>query len=594
MTSTQTDRANARGLPVPVALVLVSIAFSLAVGVWLGLAGLTTGVFALAVTAAQAAPALALLFVVNLVAGALLLLISAPIKRMRGDRRERLLIRGIATLNIWGGLVLAFLPLKGSEAFVRAGRLTTLELNVLGLAAILIGGCLAGWIVGGLASLVIGRARARLSPRSLGVLGVLCVLAALLTIVIGSSVRTSSISPIERSGEQGATHAPRVAIIGVDGCDWEKLGPLVEAGRLPNFERLMEEGCHGPLRSVPPLVSPRIWTSVATGKVAEKHGIFDFVNADGVPVNATMRTATPIWDIVSGYGEPVAVVGWYVTWPANDVNGLLLSDRVHSLLRGPVQIVQTLTGRPTNERLESFGDFTFDPAYKSYDQLELRYQQNRIVDEPLRWGYLRDAIYARLASALLPAYSPRLSAIYLRGVDFVQHFFWQYSDPVPFGGVSETDTEAYGNVIDNYYVYTDRLLGRLLATLGDDVNVLIVSDHGFQPRLDPDPGRPQLTGAHHIQGVFIAAGPEIGAIGRVEGATILDVTPTALAIMGLPVAEDMDGRVLSAIIRPECLDASPVTTTESYEDSRGVRESEIGSTMDESIREQLKSLGYIE
>ncbi len=222
-------------------------------------------------------------------------------------------------------------------------------------------------------------------------------------------------------------------IVGVDGCDWEMLGPLVEQGRLPAFASLMERGCYGPLRSVEPLISPCIWTTISTGKTLDKHGIPDFVNAQGAPVNATMVTATPVWDIASAYGLSVGVVGWYVTWPANRVNGYLVSDRMHSLLRGPTQALQSLSGRSTNERLAEFGRFTFDPGYKRLDHADPLYRENRIVDEPLRWGYLRDRIYGDIMVATARASRPTLGAVYYRGVDFVQHFFWRYADPAPFG-----------------------------------------------------------------------------------------------------------------------------------------------------------------
>ena len=79
-----------------------------------------------------------------------------------------------------------------------------------------------------------------------------------------------------------------------------------------------------------------------------------------------------------------------------------------------------------------------------------------------------------------------------------------------------------------------------------------------------------------------------------EGATILDIAPTALAVMGLPVGDDMDGRVLEEIIRDDHLERYPVSSIPSYESIVGKERGEIGSAMDESIREQLRSLGYIE
>jgi predicted AlkP superfamily phosphohydrolase/phosphomutase len=572
-------------------LVFSTIGFALAAGATLGITGLRTSGFALSLTPRQVVPILLAFLIVYGALAALILAFTTRARRraLKPHIGERAVFRTLLTVTLWVTLVLTFLPLKGSEAFVRAETLTTIQLNVIGLAVVLVVGLIAGWLLAWLLSALLALFR-RVVPagRRTGV-GVSFALLAVVVLVAGVQARTAA-----PAGAAGAGSGQRVAIIGVDGCDWDKLGPMVESGRLPNFKRLMDGGAYGPLMSEPPLVSPRIWTTISTGKVADKHGIIGFVNEGGVPVNASMRTAAPVWDIVSSFGLPVGVVGWYVTWPVEEVNGFLLSDRLHSLLRGPVQMLQSFKGRPTNERLETFGHFTFDAGYKRYAHDELRYQQNRIVDEPLRWGYLRDAIYSRMATTLTPSYRPALSAFYLRGVDFVQHFFWQYSDPEPFQGVTEEDIAAYGGVIDSYYVYTDRVLGRLLDALGDDVNVIIVSDHGFKARLDLDPNRPQLTGAHDVAGVIIAAGPAIRAAGSIHGATIFDVTPTALAVMGLPVAEDMDGRALVEFIREEHLAAYPLSSIPSYEPAVGRERGEIGSTMDDSIKEQLKSLGYIE
>ncbi len=575
-------------------LVLSSLAFALATGALLGVTGLSTSGFALTLVPRQVLPMLVAFAAAYAVAGGLVLLLTIPSRRRAGTPRasERAVFRAALTVTLWVALVLTFLPLKGSEAFVRADTLTTLQLNVIGLAAVLVVGLVAGWLLAWALVAALAFLRRRVPGRGVAVVGLACAAAALAVIFVGVQARTGGVTPGGASAEAGP--APRVAIIGVDGCDWEKLGPLVEAGRLPNFQRLMERGAYGPLWSDPPLISPRIWTTIATGKSADKHGIRDFVNEAGVPVNSTMRSAAPVWDIVSSFGLPVGVVGWYVTWPVEEVNGFLLSDRLHSLARGPVQVLQSLGGRPTNERLESFGAFTFDPGYKRYPNDELRYQQNRIVDEPLRWGYLRDAIYSRMSTSLIPSYEPVLSAVYLRGVDFVQHFFWKYADPEPFGGVPDEDVAAYGSVIDNYYVYTDKLLGRILDALGDDVNVMVVSDHGFKARLDPDPNRPQLTGTHDVAGVFIASGPAFAPVGLFEDATIFDITPTALAVMGLPVGEDMDGRALTGIIDERHLAAHPVSFIPSYEPAVGKERGEVGSTMDDAIKEQLRSLGYIE
>ncbi len=507
-------RADAQGaafaIPRPLpAVVLVAAAFALVAGAILGMAGLRTSGFALTLRGREILPIVVVLFCAHVVVGAAVVVVRLALFRGRARwlRIERRLVHANATVALWAVLIVMFLPLKGSEAFVRAGTLTTFQLNLIGLATVLVVGWLVGWLVSLVAAALLGALRKRLTAGGVKTVGAIAAALAVLAVTAGSFVRARGLSSLEGGGGRTAREIPRVAVIGVDGCDWGKLGPLVEAGRLPTFERLMDEGSYGPLLSIEPLVSPRIWTTIATGKTADKHGIEGFVNDRNVPVNATMWKATPIWDIVSGYGAPVGIVGWYVTWPVEPRNGFVISDRVHSLLRGPLQAAQSLGGAPTNDRLEAFGGFEFDPGYKRYPHSEKRYLQNRIVDEPLRWGYLRDLVYSEFAFALCPTYRPALTAVYFRGIDFVQHFFWKYADPEPFGGVTSGEEAAYGGVIGNYYEYTDRLLERLLEALGNDVSVILVSDHGFQPRLDPDPSRPELTGMHDLKGVFIASGP---------------------------------------------------------------------------------------
>ena len=580
--------------PVAVRMLLTSAAaFALAVGAYVGPAGAETSGFTLTVSAGDVLLLTAVLFVLYALWGLPFLLVRPLLKgRGRGeDSPQRRLIHGMATVTIWAFLVLTFLPLKGTETFVRAGALTTLQLNAIGLVAVLVAGFVGGLVVAAIAGSVLRVLRRRLTQGGMRALGIAVGAIAIAVATVGSASRSKPVALMTPRD----TNPPRVVLIGVDGCDWGKLEPLVEAGRVPTFERLMSGGCYGPLESLDVLVSPRIWTTIATGKTPEKHGIEDFVNADGIPVNSTMRTASPVWDVVSAHGLSVGVVGWYVTWPVERVNGFVISDRTHSLLRGPVQLLHSLTGSSTNERLETFGRFRYDPNYRSYPRSDKRYQLNRIVDEPLRWGYLRDLIYSQLGYRLYERYRPAFAATYFRGTDFVEHFFWKYSDPEPFGNVTNAELRAYGGVIDNYYEYQDAILERLLASLGDDVNIVIVSDHGFEPRLEPPEDRPQLTGQHRREAVFLASGPAFRSSGRFEGGTVFDVAPTLLAVMGLPVPDDMDGRVLTEILRDSHLERLPVVSVPSYETAlRHDRQAAVGSPMDESIREQLRSLGYIE
>jgi predicted AlkP superfamily phosphohydrolase/phosphomutase len=107
---------------------------------------------------------------------------------------------------------------------------------------------------------------------------------------------------------------PPIILIGVDGLEWNMILPLLKKEQLPNISRLMEKGYFGELETLRPTLSPVIWTSVATGKIREKHGIRGFVRRlpDGKVTlfNNSNRKVKAIWNILSYYGKKVHTIGW--------------------------------------------------------------------------------------------------------------------------------------------------------------------------------------------------------------------------------------------------------------------------------------------
>jgi arylsulfatase A-like enzyme len=161
--------------------------------------------------------------------------------------------------------------------------------------------------------------------------------------------------------------------------------------------------------------------------------------------------------------------------------------------------------------------------------------------------------------------------------------------------------EAYASVLEAVYIHEDRRLGRFLQRAGPDTVVIVVSDHGFQFRnygfyhyaLGPPGARaPGSVETLAPPGVVFLWGPPIRAGVKLDNAGVFDVTPTALYLMGLPVGEDMDGRVLVEAISPEVLAARPVEWTPTHDTgTRGGDPRE--SPVDEEILKELETLGYV-
>lgn len=102
-----------------------------------------------------------------------------------------------------------------------------------------------------------------------------------------------------------------------------------------------------------------------------------------------------------------------------------------------------------------------------------------------------------------------------------------------------------------------------------------------------------MSGVHAPEGMFVLHGPDIQSDIRMDPISFYDIAPTVLALMGLPVARDMKGRVIKEAIKDGFLEEQPITEIETYEEAKESAES-VPEEMDyEKIEERLKSLGYL-
>jgi arylsulfatase A-like enzyme len=158
--------------------------------------------------------------------------------------------------------------------------------------------------------------------------------------------------------------------------------------------------------------------------------------------------------------------------------------------------------------------------------------------------------------------------------------------------------ETFAPVIDRYYEMADEMIGRLLEFRDERTIVILLSDHGFAGHR----GYPGFDGTvamgtnmHREQGTIVLSGPNIVSGARIEGASVLDVAPTVLALSGLPVGRDMDGKPLVAAIDDAFLARRPVAYVDTYETAGEEGDAEpVTSPIDDEVKEMLRSLGYID
>jgi predicted AlkP superfamily phosphohydrolase/phosphomutase len=410
-------------------------------------------------------------------------------------------------------------------------------------------------------------------------LGVAAALAMLAGPIVGCAREASS---VER----------RIILVGIDGMDWVLTRKLLAEGKLPNLARLAQSGVSCPLRTIEPLVkSPVIWTTIATGKLPGKHGISDALAPDGKSLmTSNVRTARTLWDILGERGWTVAVVGWYVTWPAEPVNGFLVTDYFRFVPGEGKPFPERLTYPDTLlaeiDSLRVVGEDIPDDAVRRLATpdaapteaevmrlpLEQRFKEMRALQElPTGLRKLRDftagdMTFTGVSRHLMKSRPTQFFAVYLQGLDSASHTFWAAAHPEEAGfAVSQTERRVFGDTVERYYRRADEMLGELLASFGDGATVLVCSDHGF---LGPGPDRPPGgVNDHGPVGVLFMSGEGVKAGELIEERSVRDITPTVLALCGLPVGEDMDGAAITEAMTPEFLARHPVRSIPTHERS---------------------------
>ncbi|MEP7013098.1 MAG: alkaline phosphatase family protein [Acidobacteriota bacterium] len=358
---------------------------------------------------------------------------------------------------------------------------------------------------------------------------------------------------------------PRVLFVGLDGADWQLLDRFAADGTMPNLARLGKEGRSGILETDQPPLSPLLWTTMMTGVSPLAHGVLDFTRfspetGQREPITSAERRVPAIWNMASGAGRSVAVFGLWATWPAEPVNGRLVSDRLFSfqLREGdpPPGLVwpkdREEWARAARQRAEQeIGAeqiATYLPAL-SPEQIESALAappgpENRI--EGLRRILVQTRLYDGLARETIAETHPDLAIVYIQGTDAIGHLFAPYFPPRR-PEISEADFALYSDVPRRYFAEIDRLLGAYAEIAKKEGAILMLaSDHGFRWQ----EGRPIHAGSaeaataglwHREEGIYLLAGPGIPPTSERSRGRIDQIASTLLALLGLPPGKGMAG-----------------------------------------------------
>jgi predicted AlkP superfamily phosphohydrolase/phosphomutase len=396
--------------------------------------------------------------------------------------------------------------------------------------------------------------------------------------------------------------ARRIVLVGVDGLSPAVLGEGLARGGAPAFARLLKRGAHGPLATLRPTEAPPLWTTVVTGRLPRDHGVKSFATyrlrgsptpiellpkgafvswleraglVTTAPVTSASRRCRAVWNILNAFGVPAGVVRLWGTYPAERVQGFMLSHYFHVLRDDPGRVGDTLFPREllaevsaravrpqeiAPELMAEFVDSSAGPDAFPW--------QRELVERALS----PDLTYQRAGAVLRQAYDPPFFATYVYGLDVVGHAFYRFTHPERFGDVGPEEARRYGRVFDRYLDLVAQWIAEIERSLRDDEVLVVVSTYGMEGlswwrRLAEAPFGGIRSGTHSgaPDGLLLAVGNGIRPGATVTNASILDVLPTLLYLAGLPVGRDMEGRVLAELLDDDFSSAHPLTYIPSYE-----------------------------
>lgn len=360
-----------------------------------------------------------------------------------------------------------------------------------------------------------------------------------------------------------ACSPPRVLIVGLDGATWQVMDPLIDAGYLPTIGQLVASGARFDLDCEPADLAtacfcPPVWTSIATGRTFADHGIGRFDQP------SYARKVPALWTVLRDYGGRSTLLDFRGTWPPEGD-----ADRVLTEPGAQVAGAELFAAFPASDHPGAGMPLTLAKPVDLLEQLGMLPNPVPRAERLAAWRPFsqdRVSMEALLRIATLhaqePAWTrvPDLTMILLHSPDKSEHVTWSSIQRVQWGPLNVgrllDDAERYDGPVFNpppygwsavpaQYQEVDAWLGELLDVLEYDY-VILVSDHGMTRRTVPG-----LSGAHdpdhpeaHL-GILSITGPGILANRHLGVATVLDVAPTVAYLLGLPVAQDLPGRVLT-------------------------------------------------
>ena len=354
----------------------------------------------------------------------------------------------------------------------------------------------------------------------------------------------------------------RITIIGFEGLSFDFLIPAIDGGKLPNFSWLLDNGCWGRLETLSPNEPIVFNNSFNSGKRPAKHRMISQFTFHPLlvskPIEVTPRniffrqlTKPGLLKVLPNTSSPFVKDIWQIL-EENDTP-FLKRDWPYAF-QYPLASPKAVKG--------------FDLYFK-----DLKEGPGPLFDI-IEQAFFRDFEYEEMVSQVKSKTPHQILYFLLSGLNSVETYFYKYSFPGLYGNIDQEDISRYGSVIAKYYEYYDNIVGKYLAALKEDELLVVFSPHGIEALplwkrfVEGLIGNPDVSATHEgaPEGMIFFYGKDIIRGKHIQEMRLIDITPTLLNYMGLPVGKDMDGIVNSSIFLDEFKAENPIWMISSYEE----------------------------
>lgn len=383
---------------------------------------------------------------------------------------------------------------------------------------------------------------------------------------------------------------PTLLVVGLDGASLDAVLPLARRGRLPFLARLLEEGVYARPESLSPVHRSALWTTLATGKLPFRHGIVAdrAYGARWIAPRATLQILpTRLTAAVLGTLHPPRLV------ESTDRRSLTLWEILDRL-----EVRTGLVGWPATSPVAESGEFAFSERYFGGDFRPETAQPSELAErgilfqvdpeevDPALVGELEGQIPYTLLKALAADLwrqsltrflidqrrETRAIFLVLPGLAEVSREYFGGFSAAEFDGETARPQQRAAQLISFYYSYLDHFLAEFWERQSGIKMLAVVSAYGFEAPQGLRRSWARTAGRHlrgryqrTPDGLFLAMGDGLRAGTFLEDARLVDLMPTLLYALRLPISRDLDGRVLTGAFETAYLARNPLTFVPSYE-----------------------------